>query len=615
MNGMKRMENGYLNFDTFKEYRSETRAARKDDDFPKVLPDSLKIAVKCFVLSLAIRESRIPLMIKSDLYQEHNTMLVHISRFTFWQNKTKKLIEEYTEEIKSKINNDKPSGLNSIYSELEKIWYSNYGFAHIIENIKSYLPNGYEDEFMTPIVYDSLKPFLIAAVEGIEVKAINSVTKEKLEYPKNTAKKIIAIGGNRLSRGFTLEGLTINYFIRVTNYSDALLQMGRWFGYRPGYLDCCKIFTTQDSLDKFNSTTKCIEELETEFIKMEDKGKDPSSFVLRVKKHPGTLNITRPSILKNAFEVKWSYQDQLEMTTNLKVDKKSIDEIWANFKNKIAPKFENPTEKEDIIMYKTDGSEIINILNNQPNNFNVKDQGYLSKFIELSNEMGYLNDWTVALKITGSSKVGLSKENLGLDSSLKIKPIELAKRSGPKNDNDVTKFLKEQIFRASSKSANIISSNEDMSILLNEAEIELAKTSFYSKKAIELRRKDDSLSLEDAASKAKSKFKTIPERYYREQMKDTQGLLMIYLFDSKYAFNELGIIKPEHEPLKEKFQNYILKNNIDTSIPLIGYALEFPPIENDPGGIYMQGDYDLEVDEEDEEGSDDYEGIEDNKDI
>jgi len=612
----KNGDGGYLDFDTFKEYRKETRAARKDDNFPKVLPDSLKVAVKCFVLSLAIRESRKPVMIKSELYQEHNTMLVHISRFTFWQNKTKELIEEYTEEIISKINNDKPNGPNSIYAELEKIWYSNYGFAHIIENIKSYLPNGYEDEFMTPIVYDSLKPFLIAAVEGIEVKAINSVTKEKLEYPKNTAKKIIAIGGNRLSRGFTLEGLTINYFIRVTNYSDALLQMGRWFGYSPGYLDCCKIFTTQDSLDKFNSTTKCIEELETEFIKMEDKGKDPSSFVLRVKKHPGTLNITRPSILKNAFEVKWSYQDQLEMTTNLKVDKQSIDEIWTNFKNEIAPKFEKITKKEDIITYQTDGSEIINILNNQPNNFNVKDQGYLSKFIELSNEMGYLNDWTVALKITGSSKVGLTKEEIELDTSLKLENIDLAKRSGPKNDNDVIKFLNQQIFRASSKSANIISSNEDMSILLNEEEIETAKASFYSKKAIELRRKDDSIkTIEEAVSKAKAKYKTIPERYYREQMKDTQGLLIIYLFDSKYAFNELGIIKHEHESLKEKFQNYVLENEIDTSIPLVGYAIEFPPIENDPGGVYMQGDYDINEDEEIEEDIEAFEGIDDSKEL
>jgi len=230
--------------------------------------------------------------------------------------------------------------------------------------------------------------------------------------------------------------------------------------------------------------------------------------------------------------------------------------------------------------------------------------------------MGYLNDWTVALKITGSSKVGLTKEEIGLDTSLKLENIDLAKRSGPKNDNDVIKFLNQQIFRASSKSANIISSNEDMSILLNEEEIETAKASFYSKKAIELRRKDDSIkTIEEAVSKAKAKYKTIPERYYREQMKDTQGLLIIYLFDSKYAFNELGIIKPEHESLKEKFQNYVLENEIDTSIPLVGYAIEFPPIENDPGGVYMQGDYDINEDEEIEEDIEAFEGIDDSKEL
>ncbi|MBK9591016.1 MAG: hypothetical protein IPO32_05765 [Crocinitomicaceae bacterium] len=149
----------------------------------------------------------------------------------------------------------------------------------------------------------------------MEVKAINSVTKDKLLYPSNSPKKVIAIGGNRLSRGFTLEGLTINYFVRSTDYSDALLQMGRWFGYRPGYLDCCKLFITQDSVDKYDLVTCTIEELETEFRKMEDKDKTPDNFVIRVKKHPGTLKITRPTILKDTLEVNWSYQDSLEQTT------------------------------------------------------------------------------------------------------------------------------------------------------------------------------------------------------------------------------------------------------------------------------------------------------------
>lgn len=603
---------GYLDFDSFTDYRRETWAARKEDDFPKELPESLKTAIKCYVIALAIRQTRIPSMANSDLYQPHNTMLVHVSRFTFWQNTTKKLIDEYVNEIISKINNDKPNSSTSIYAELKKLWYSPYGFAHIVENIKSYLPKGYEDEFMSPLVFDSLIPVFIDAVKGIEVKAINSFTKDTLEYPKNSPKKYIAIGGNRLSRGFTLEGLTINYFIRVTNYSDALLQMGRWFGYRPGYLDCCKIFTTQDSLEKFNDTTLCIEELEAEFIKMERQGKTPQNFVLRVKKHPGTLKITRPSILKNAKEVKWSYQDSLEMTTQIKVDKKSVVNIWDNFRKNIASKFNLINDKGDIIYFKTNAGEVIDILKNQPNNFNDKEPEYLTKFIELCNDKGYLNNWTVALKITGSSIPGISKEHAGISDSLDIINVQLARRSGPKNENDVSLFKNKKLFKASSKSANIISSNEDMAILLSPSQKDEAKENFYTFKAAEYQRKDKTLTKKEADEKAK-KHKTIPERYYREKMSETEGLLMIYLFDTRYSFNQLGVDEIKYPTLRQEFKEYIDKNdmvNIIDNTPLVGYAIEFPPIENDPGGTYLQGDYELDLDEEaSNEMDDELEGI------
>ncbi|MEN2283123.1 Z1 domain-containing protein [Algoriphagus sp. SE2] len=584
---------GYLDFDSYNEYRKETWAPRKEDPFPKELPESLKTAIKCFIIALAIREFRIPSMVNSDLYQPHNTMLVHVSRFTFWQNTTKTLIEKYVNEIVSKINNDRPSSSNSIYTDLEKLWYSNYGFAHIVQNVKSYLPRGYEDEFMSPLVFDSLVPVFISAVRGIEIKAINSHTKDTLEYPKNSPKKIIAIGGNRLSRGFTLEGLTINYFIRVTNYSDALLQMGRWFGYRPGYLDCCKIFTSKDSLDKFNDTTRCIEELESEFIKMEDQGKTPEKFVLRVRKHPGTLKITRPAILKNAKEVKWSYQDSLVMTTQLKVDKKSIEDIWNNFKNNIAPRFQE-SERDDILKYKTDAREVIRILKTQPNNFNDNDPEYLTKFIELCFDKGYLSNWTIALKTTGASPNKKSKEEIGLSNSISKNVIELSKRSGPTNDDDVRKFLNESLFKASSKSANIISANTDMSILLSKDEKSKAESDFYKHKASEIMKRNKGISLDTAMNEAKTK--TVPERYYRGMMKETEGLLMIYLFDSYYAFNQEFTNNKDPQKkkeLEELFRVYVQANEIDLKIPLVGYAIEFPPIDNDPGGVYLQGDYDL----------------------
>lgn len=581
---------GYLGFNNYRDYRKGTRAPRKEDNFPKNLPSSLKDAIDCFILALAIRESRAHLMRTSELYQPHNTMLIHVSRFTLWQNKTQELVNSYIEEITYRINNELPNKEDSIYAELEKTWFRHYAF--IVENIKDYLPKGYEDEFMIPIVYDSLKKILPEAIKGIEVKAINSITREKLEYSKSNPKKYIAIGGNRLSRGFTLEGLTINYFIRTTNYSDALLQMGRWFGYRPGYLDCCKIFTTQDSLDKFNSTTKCIEELETEFKKMEERGKDPSSFVLRVKKHPGTLKITRPSILKNASEVRWSYQDQLEMTTKLDVTKGHIESVWANFKSNIAPNFIN--KKDGLLTYTIDGSGLIDLLKNQPNNFDFDRINQMVKFIELCNNKGLLNEWTIALKVTGDASTVIPAD-YNVDSSL-TDYIRLAARSGPnKNEDDKSSFLNNSIFKASGKNANILSSNLDMAVLLSDTQKEKAEEDFYLNKSKELQRKDGNLTDAEALEKAR-RSKTIPERYYREKMPETSGLLIIYLFDANYVFNQEGRNALD-EVLKENFKLYIDKHNIDLTVPIIGYAIGFPPIENDPGGYYMQGDYDLNLDE------------------
>jgi hypothetical protein len=98
-------------------------------------------------------------------------------------------------------------------------------------------------------------------------------------------------------------------------------------------------------------------------------------------------------------------------------------------------------------------------------------------------------------------------------------------------------------------------------------------------------------------------------------MKETEGLLMIYLFDSEYAFNQEFTNKKypiKNKELKARFKDYINQNNIDTKIPLVGYALEFPPIENDPGGKYLQGDYNLDIDEKiDDEEVDELEGISD----
>lgn len=599
--------NGFLRFESYKKYKAITRGTKSYDDFPNKLTRSLKESIQCFLLTIAVRESRKEKMLNSPHYNPHNTMLIHVSRYTQWQNKTQQLVKEYLKEIKASLENEEIT--SPIFSEFKHIWLKYY--SKIVGSVQEYLKEDYVDPYMVPISFDTIqKRYLVSTLENLDVKAINSITKETLDYPKNSPQKVIAIGGNRLSRGFTLEGLSVNYFIRTTNYSDTLFQMGRWFGYRPGYLDCCKLFATQDSILKFDTTTRVIEELESEFRKMEEKERSPKDFELRVRKHPGTLKITRPAILNstNTKEVKWSYQDQLEMTTRFLVTKKKMQEVWCNFKNRIAPKFDSVHSNGDMLYYETDINGITEILQSE-NNFNDITCSTMIRFLELCQQKGKLRKWTIALKTKGDAKQDVGKgvlrsSEIGLKTGL-INGITMAVRTGPtstpKNAMYRERLLKENIFRPTGKSANIMTSPKDFSILLDtDNEIPVIKNRYIDEKIREFQKKDPSLSREDA----RKKIKQIPERVYRENFSEQEGILVIYLFDTYYSLLQ-------HKGAEDKeFAKYIEDHKIDLDTPLVGYAIGFPPIEDDPGGDYIQGDYILES-----VGEDDYEESKDDSEL
>ena len=76
---------------------------------------------------------------------------------------------------------------------------------------------------------------------------------------------MIAVGGDKLSRGLTLEGLSVSYYLRASKMYDTLMQMGRWFGYRRGYEDVCRLFMTADLQEWFEKITVASEELREEF--------------------------------------------------------------------------------------------------------------------------------------------------------------------------------------------------------------------------------------------------------------------------------------------------------------------------------------------------------------
>ena len=326
---------------------------------------------------------------------------------------------------------------------------------------------------------------------------------------------------------------------------------------------------------------------------MTDAGETPDKFTIKVKKHPGVLQITRPSILKNATDVLWSYEDKLEMTTKFNVSVEKIEEVWSSFKNYTAPLLSAPDGiGSNFAKAELTGSEIISFLK-QPNNFDQINLDAMIKFIELCQGADKLTDWTLALKTTGNSKRILQPEqsNLSFESGLALR--RGPKDTGsPKNNDLRQQFLEDRVFRASGKSANITSAAKDLSVNLTEDEILSAEREFIDQKRQAFIQ--GGMGIEEAQTKAQSI--TIPERVYRERCPESRAVLLIYLFDSYYSFNQ------EDGSNDNKFKSFVENEGYDLRTPLVGYAIGFPPIEDKRlGGTYVQSTYDHLIDEDFEE--------------
>ena len=99
-------------------------------------------------------------------------------------------------------------------------------------------------------IWPNLQKFIS---EGYEVMKINYKSEHEMNFDSRSRRglRVIAVGGNRLSRGLTIEGLSCSYFVRETKMYDTLTQMGRWFGFRPKYRDLVRIHVTPNLLEWF----------------------------------------------------------------------------------------------------------------------------------------------------------------------------------------------------------------------------------------------------------------------------------------------------------------------------------------------------------------------------
>jgi hypothetical protein len=255
----------------------------KIEDHPDFLPDSLETAIENFIIVCAIR------ILRGDS-KKSNSMLVNVSRFTGIQSTVKDLIHYYLSEVRDSI--------KGYYALDEKVANQN----NVIKKIKDVFDKEYlKVEFSWSEVLKKLNS-ACSKIQTIEVNG--SATAEKdIDYSKENypdGRSVIAVGGISLSRGITLEGLSISYFLRNSMAYDTLMQMGRWFGYRPGYEDLCKVYMTDESRGYYAHITLATEELRREFKKMISMDMTPRDFGLKVRNHPESLIVTARNKMRSA---------------------------------------------------------------------------------------------------------------------------------------------------------------------------------------------------------------------------------------------------------------------------------------------------------------------------
>lgn len=264
-------------------------------DGEDTIPTSLLIAMRCFALVIAARRVR-------GQSKAHNSMLIHVTRFQAVQ---KRVVAQVQAALDAIVNDIRYGGKDGL-APFKALWESEFEPATVALD--------FDD---CPVVaWQDLQVALRATASSIGVREINGSSADVLDYDlhKDHGLNLIAVGGDKLARGLTLEGLSTTYFLRGSTMYDTLMQMGRWFGYRQGYLDLCRLFTTQDHIDWYGHIAHANDELRREFDRMEAINASPTLFGLRVRAHP-SLTVTSRAKMRHGTQLQVSFAGDISETT------------------------------------------------------------------------------------------------------------------------------------------------------------------------------------------------------------------------------------------------------------------------------------------------------------
>lgn len=492
----------------------------------EVVP-TLDEALAAFVLGGAARALRG----KPD---EPCTMLVHTSQRIAEQGPTKRLIEERFREIRDEWRYDKKGGIRERFNAL---WDAD--FITTSQGISGAPLHQFGD----------LEPFIGPFLDSVSVREINSDKGEVLDYEIEPRLRAIAIGGNKLSRGLTLEGLLVSYFARRSPQYDTLLQMCRWYGYRGGYEDLTRIYTTGMLAGWFADLALVEHRLRQDLQVYEHiPGLRPYDVGVRILQHP-SMQVT--SALKSRFttstRISQSYSGALEQTFKFPLNAPErlalLSERNRQACGAFLAKLGVPTGSSGFgpLWLEVTAAEVVAFLRL----FGVDQEvgglspDLMASWIERQNVEGDLVSWTVAVR-------GREAEN---------KKLGFANWA-PKSAGKVWNLARTRI--AGSNSLGVITTPGDEELGLTLEELEAA------------RRKIATGEVKDRNTAA------------RRSRRSSCGLLILYPI-SRFSGHDEGGTGKSREPLFADPYDPLARD-------LIGLAVSFPPTKRaGPAEAYLEG--------------------------
>jgi hypothetical protein len=362
--------------------------------FDPVVTGELRRAILYFWLATAARRAR-------GTGVPHSTMLIHTSVRVAVHEAFRSPIETLRSETLHAI--DSQDG--PLLRELELLW----------ETETARVPAEALDEVATP--FDELVPRLRESITVSRVILDNSSSDERLDYASEPV-VAIAVGGNTLSRGLTLEGLVVSFFVRAASAYDTLLQMGRWFGYREGYADLPRIWMTRELHGWFRHLAGIEAEIRQDIERYMQDDVTPETFAVRIRTHP-SLTITAAAKMRDAVMATASFGgmriqtryfragDAKWLEANLDAARALIGTIGGAKTTATSPTFVGQLWRgvatEDVIAF----LEQYTVHEKAPNNRT----DLIADYVRKRNERGRLLTWNVA--VVGSATAGRGEFDFG----------------------------------------------------------------------------------------------------------------------------------------------------------------------------------------------------------